>query len=388
MKKLRLMTFLLLLWPWLALPGHAVEVEAEGLAAIFGGNVNSARQQALLNAQRNAVEKGVGLLLDSNSVMQNYNLIRDEVLTSSQGFVNKYEVVRQGRSDDGTSYTVTIRADVSRKLLEDRLSALRILHKKMGNKRVMVIYQTINPNAMPRNHGATTAALQSLRDGLNKAGFRVFNEKITAELYKQIEGKDRPVEDVIALALGQRADVLVQFEHVGGKRGAGKGMFGSAFSTLRVSVFDTNTGRQIADSQVEGKQLVRANAGAYDWEKGLSSAAAKAAAQASDEAVAKISDYYKGLGDQGSAFLIVFKGFDAEKKDLILDFLENTSGFQQLSELRNNQNYLEVELFSGENSSRLRRMIRAGLKKQGINLQLVSSTRNRFIFSNPNNDGS
>ncbi|MCH7479282.1 MAG: hypothetical protein IIA14_14425, partial [SAR324 cluster bacterium] len=42
----------------LAQPTLAVEVTAEGQAAIFGGNVSSARGQALINAQRNAVEQG------------------------------------------------------------------------------------------------------------------------------------------------------------------------------------------------------------------------------------------------------------------------------------------------------------------------------------------
>ena len=368
---------------FLASPVLGVEVTAEGEAAIFGGNLGSAKKQALLNAQRAAVEQGVGMLIDSKTVAKNFEIIKDEVLTSSQGFVEKYKIIDEGRSADGSSFRVKIQAVVSEKLLENRLEALRILHKKMGNKRVMVVYQSQNQHAMPRNHGATTAALQSLRDKLNQAGFRVINEKATEQIYRQIEGGTRPVEDVVAMALDQRADVLVVFEHVGGKRNAGKGLFGSAFSTLRVSVFDTNTGRQIADAQVEGKQLVRANAGPYDWEKGLSSASESAASQAAEETIGKIADYYKNLGDQGTAYLIVFKGFPADKKDLILDFLENTPGFQQLSELRNNQEFLEIELFTGQDSSRLRRIIRAGLKKQGINLQLVSSTPNRFIFSNP-----
>ena len=366
-------------------PVLGVEVIAEGEAAIFGGNVGSAKKQALVNAQRAAVEKGVGLLLDSKTISRNFEIIKDEVLTSSQGFVKSYKIEKEGRTPDGSGYRIQIKAEVAKDLLENRLSALRILHKKMGNKRVMVIYQTRNKNAMPRNHGATTAAFQTLQDRLNKAGFRMFNKDITAKVYESIDGqKQKAVEDTIAVALAQRADILVSFEQIAGKRSAGEGMFGSAFSTIRVSVFDTTTGRQIADSQLEGKQLVRAKAGAYDWEKALSSAASKAADQAGEEIVAKIADYYKQQGDQGTAYLIVFRGFNAEQKDMILDFLENTPGFQQLSELRNNPELIEIEMFSGESPSRLRRMIRAGLKKAGINLQIVSSTRNRFIFANPN----
>ncbi|MEE8396890.1 MAG: hypothetical protein V3S29_12600 [bacterium] len=369
-----------------AKPAAAIDVEAVGQAAIFSGNVASARSQALVNAQRNAVEQGVGVLLDSKTVAENFQIIKDEILTSSRGFVTRYKVVSEGRTRDGRSFRVKIKASVSQNMLRDRLSALRILHKKMGNQRVMVIYHSDNRNAMPRNHGATTAALQTLRDTLNRSGFRVFNQSATARVYRSIERAarvDRPVEDLIAMALDQKADVLMRFENIAGKRGPKGGMFSAAFATIRVSVYDTATGRQIADSQSEAKQLLRARAGAYDWERGLAQASSKAARLAGDEAIGKIADYYKQVGDQGTGFLIVFRNFNDDEKDAILDFLESTPGFRQLSELKNTIDYMEVELFSGERASRLRRLIRAGLKKKGIQLQIQSSQRNRIVFSNP-----
>lgn len=369
-----------------AKPAAAIDVEAVGQAAIFSGNVASARSQALVNAQRNAVEQGVGVLLDSKTVSENFQIIKDEILTSSRGFVTRYKVVSEGRTRDGRSFAVKIKASVSQDMLRDRLSALRILHKKMGNQRVMVIYHSDNRNAMPRNHGATTAALQTLRDALNRSGFRVFNQSATARVYRSIERAarvDRPVEDLIAMALDQKADVLMRFENIAGKRGPKGGMFSAAFATIRVSVYDTATGRQIADSQSEAKQLLRARAGPYDWERGLAQASSKAARLAGDEAIGKIADYYKQIGDQGTGFLIVFRNFNDDEKDAILDFLESTPGFRQLSELKNTIDYMEVELFSGERASRLRRLIRAGLKKKGIQLQIQSSQRNRIVFSNP-----
>lgn len=386
MKLMRLVLIASILTSFLAPSAMAVPVEAQGQAAIFSGNVSSARKQALVNAQRNAVEQGVGLILDSKSVMSNYQLIKDEVLTSSQGYVSRYVVLSEGPTRDKSAYRVKIKAEVSKSLLEDKLSALRILHKRMGNKRVMVIYQTRNKNALPRDHGATTAALQTLRERLNRSGFRVFNEAMTERVYRQIERAtrtDRPVDDLIAMALDQRADILVRFENIAGKRGPKGGMFSAAFSTIRVSVYDTATGRQIADSQTEAKHLLSAKAGPYDWEKGLAAASSKAAGQAAEETINRIADFYKQVGDRGSAYLMVFKGFDDDEKDVILDFLENTPNFQQLSELKNTIDYLELELFSGEKASRLRRIVRAGLKKKGLQLQIQFSSRNRMVFTNP-----
>ena len=386
MKRSGILLLVLALNLILSLPAHAVEVEVEGEAAIFSGNVASAKKQALTNAQRNAVEKGLGLILDSSTIMRNYQIIKDDVLTSTQGFVKSYKILSEGRGRGGQSYRVKIRADVSKNLLENRLSALRILHKKMGNKRVMVVYQPVNPNAMKRDHGATQAALRTLRDQLNRSGFRVFNPEATEKIYSLIDqaGNSQKVENLIALSLDQQADVLVRFELTAGReRGDLKGMaLFSNKATIRVSVFDTTTGRQIADSEADAKQISRG--GDFDKWKGLSEASAVAAKNVSDEVIGKIADYYKQVGDEGIAYLIVFKGFNDDAKDQIIDFLENTPGMKQLSELKNTTKFLEVELFSSQDVSRLRRIIRAGLKEKGIQLQILTASRNRIVFANPN----
>jgi hypothetical protein len=287
---------------------------------------------------------------------------------------------------DRGAFKIRIKAEVAQNLLQDKLSALRILHKKMGNKRVMVIYQSDNPNAMPRTHGATTAALQSIRDQLNQAGFRLFNEAASEKVYAQIEKAarvDRPVDDIIAMALDQQADIVVRFEDIGGERGPAGGSFSAAYATLRVSVYDVTTGRQIADAQQEGKVLLRANAGPYDWEKGLAEASTKAAKDVTGESITKIADYYKKVGDSGFVYLLVFKGYSDDEKDVILDYLEGTPGYKQMTELKNAPDYLELELFSNEEGSRLRRLIRAGLQDKGLKLQTQQSAGNRIIFANP-----
>jgi hypothetical protein len=368
------------------LHARATEVTADGMAAIINGNIAGAKNQALLNAQRAAVEQGVGLILDSKTQSENFQVIKDEVLTSSQGYVTKYLVVSEGQTTDRTSYKVKIKAEVATNLLQDKLSALRILNKKMGNKRVMVIYQSDNANALKRNHGAVTAALQTLQDDLNAAGFQLFNQAATDKVYAQIEKAarvDRPVDDIIAMALDQQADIVVRFEDIGGQRGPAGGAFSAAYATIRVSVYDANSGRQIADSQQEGKVLLRADAGPYDWEKGLADASSKGAKDAGDDVINKIAEYYKQVGDTGFAYLLVFKGYSDDEKDVILDYLENTPGYKQLSELKNAPQYLEVELFSSEDGSRLRRLIRAGLQDKGIKMQNQQSAGNRIIFANP-----
>ncbi|MDP7317508.1 MAG: flagellar assembly protein T N-terminal domain-containing protein, partial [SAR324 cluster bacterium] len=165
---------------------HAREVEVTGSATIYSNNVGGARTQALKNAQRQAVEQGVGVVIDSNTLARNYEVIRDEILSTSQGFVSNYEILKEG-TVGGSVFEVTIRAEVEEGKIKDTLTALRILHKKMGNKRLMIVYHSQDPHALPRDNGAVTTTLGAVREEFNKAGFRMFNDQQMTRIYQAIE---------------------------------------------------------------------------------------------------------------------------------------------------------------------------------------------------------
>ena len=55
-----------------------------------------------------------------------------------------------------------------------------------------------------------------------------------------------------------------------------------------------------------------------------------------------------------------------------------------MKELKNTRGYLEIELFSSQQKSRLRRKIIRDLKDQEIELAVQSISGNRLVFINPN----
>jgi hypothetical protein len=371
---------------WFAGGSLAREVTVTGVASIYEENVGSARTQALKNAQREAVEQGVGAYVDANTLTQNFEIIRDEIFSASQGFIREYQILREGRSGDGSAYEIMIRADVQDGKIVDKLTALRVLHQKMGNKRVMVVYSPTDPNALPRDNGAVSTTLAVVRDEFNRMGFRVFNERAMEEVYRTIEQSalvDRPVDGLIALALDQQAEVLVRFEMVGGKRDQRGGVFYATKATVRLSVYDANTGRQIADVVTYGKELSANRPGTYDWFNMLGKAGTRAGIEASQEAVDRIIAFYQNVGDIGNAYLLVFRNYSVDQEDMILDYLEGTAGYQQLSELKNTRRYMEIELFSSEDKSRLRRKMRQDLLSKDIPLVAQEASGNRIVFVNP-----
>ena len=243
-------------------------LEVTGSATIYSGNAGSAKNQALKNALRQAVEQGVGVFIDSNTLSQNYEVVKDEILSTSEGFVSSYDIVREGTTSGGNVYEVTLKVEVEEGRIKDKLSALRILHQKMGNKRLMLIYQSSDPHAVPRENGAVLTTLGVVRDEFSRKGFRMFNESVMKEVYRAIEQEaivDRPVDSLIAMALDQRAEILVRMEMIGGKRDKKGGAFYAVKSTVRLGVYEASSGRQIADTVAEGKELSASKPGPYDW---------------------------------------------------------------------------------------------------------------------------
>ena len=231
------------------------------------------------------------------------------------------------------------------------------------------------------------ATNEVVRDEFSRKGFRMFNESVMKEVYRAIEQEaivDRPVDSLIAMALDQRAEIMVRMEMIGGKRDKKGGAFYAVKSTVRLGVYEASSGRQIADTVAEGKELSASKPGPYDWYKMLSKAGKRSGAEAARQAIVRIADFYQQSGEVGNAFLMVFRNYNFEDEDRILDYLENSPGFQQLTELKNTRGYLEIELFSSQQKSRLRRKIIRDLKDQEIELAVQSISGNRLVFINPN----
>ncbi|MDO9287548.1 MAG: flagellar assembly protein T N-terminal domain-containing protein, partial [Thermodesulfovibrionales bacterium] len=67
-------------------------VEAEGYALITGDRKDIARESALNNAFRRAVEQAIGVLVESETMVRNFELLNDRVYSKSAGYVKKYSI--------------------------------------------------------------------------------------------------------------------------------------------------------------------------------------------------------------------------------------------------------------------------------------------------------
>ena len=357
-------------------------VIGKGSAQIFNGNEGSARNQALNNALRDAVKQGVGLFLDSQTEVKNWTVIRDEIYASSRGFVTSYKVLRDEKQDG--AWHIEIDAEVASADIRSKLSELRILHQKMGNKRLMVIYKPNHPEAIEKNHNAVASAQSVLQSSLLESGFRVFDPQSLGLVFDNISQRGAQTEQWVKIAGQNQVDILVEFELIASEK---KPFSSSAFSAARISIqaksYDVSTGRLMASVGTTQKQMTNARTGSYDWNNALGKAGARAGEVAADDLIRDIVSYYEAVGEIGNAYLIVFKDFEEGEEFEILEILENLEGFQSMTELTNIPLELKVEYFSSMEKSRLRRKLYLACKDKGIRLKTKELAGNRLIFVNP-----
>lgn len=113
-------------------------VQAQGEAAIHRGLVDVARDKAIDNALRSAVEKVAGVLITSTSEVEDYKLKMERILSESTGFITSYKILSENRQ--GELYTVVIEAEVGTGKLKDRMNAINLVISRKAKPRLLLLF--------------------------------------------------------------------------------------------------------------------------------------------------------------------------------------------------------------------------------------------------------
>lgn len=155
-------------------------VEVTGEAAVVGGNEVAAKEKALDQAQRNAVEMVAGTIVTGISEMKQYTSVRDEITSQGSGYVKRYEP--KGSTCEGGVCKVTIRALVAKRALSEKLAEIGLLAAKRGYPRVILLiaekrvdssqptaWWTAGANAGPRSQIAENELIKYLNKVVDKS---------------------------------------------------------------------------------------------------------------------------------------------------------------------------------------------------------------------------
>jgi hypothetical protein len=118
--------------------GKSEEVVSIGQAVVFGGDVPSARDKAIDDAKRKAVEQAVGALVSSETVTENYQLLSDKIFSRSAGYIKRYTLVSE-KQQEGNIYQVKIKATVGVGDLQNDIEGIMSVLRAKNMPRVLVM---------------------------------------------------------------------------------------------------------------------------------------------------------------------------------------------------------------------------------------------------------
>ncbi len=187
-----------------------------------------AREAALQDALRNAIQQVVGVLLTSTTLVENYELVRDRISSQTAGVAYLVRVVDEGYAEDG-SYRIVAEVAVREASVE---ALLRSAIQAIGDPRVV-----IQVHGQPKSLTATVLhEVQSLVVG---QGFYVLIEQSPpAVMTSTLEGGSIGADMIVQI----RYEVTENATPIAAIREAG---LASADATLVVDVIDASTGRVI-----------------------------------------------------------------------------------------------------------------------------------------------
>lgn len=159
----------------LALPGGlsaAEVVTAKGMSFFEPGRELIAREKALDEAKRAAIEKAVGVSVESRSVVEDFQLNRDQIFSHAAGYLKNLKILDEKKSDLGT-YTVTIEAEVEIPALVGDLDRFKKILGWQKNPKIRLVLES---EVAAEYRPAARKALDRLAGRLKQDGFRVFKD--------------------------------------------------------------------------------------------------------------------------------------------------------------------------------------------------------------------
>jgi len=229
--------------------GQSRMITVEGL-----GNT---KPQAIEQAKREAVATGIGMLLISETEIQDFQLKRDQIITRANGYVKSYRELTSAQESDGT-WRVKIEAEVTAmfdEILKDQM-ALELLLSWLKKPRFMVVLDEDN-----MGDKSSIVAANEINKVLKDKGFDVVSAEQTKAILSQREAQSAINGDASAAAsiAGQyQAEIIVTGRARATKAEGTTKMLGgmtSGQAVISASIIRADNGQILATSTAEGKKV-------------------------------------------------------------------------------------------------------------------------------------
>jgi tRNA splicing endonuclease len=358
------------------------------MVTVVGQGVD--RKSAIADAQRAAVEQGIGTLIDSKTSVANFEVLQDKIYSRASGYVTNYNILSEGKTPDGSTYTVTMKADVQTASIKNDLKAIGILMAQIGNPRFMAVYIPETRSSMHRDSRVVRAAEQAINGVFARKGFIVLDKMFVNDVYSEIEQAGRidvDMDDLSALALKYKADLLLVYDvHAASKTGGQSKFFGGVIVEIALRAVAPATADLIA--QKSGDLYVKTMKASGNYYEDMQ--AAKAADQLgkaiADALIEDTLSYFERAVNAGTRFDVWFRNFSEQETYVIVDVIEQMTGFKDKNVRNESPGNFQLDVSYQGKSFDFKRELYRGLQDQGILFDTQQAKGNRFLLFKKGSD--
>ena len=242
---------------------------SEGYGTIIQGDTAQARDEAIQDARVKALEKVMGIYVDSQSIIQNEMLLDSTIRDTTQGFIKDYRILEEGIAY-GDLYRVKIEAWVVHEQYEGKIETL------MSNATIIISIAEWNLGV----RRSCSIIESELTSNLSKEGYTILDAGQLMEINFQDRATLISTEDKDVLQkLGRRflSNILIKGDSSTCYSQKNGGII-SCIAQSRVSIVETSTGKIVAHANITNT-------------KGFSNKKEKAGLEALSEVSSSVSKY-------------------------------------------------------------------------------------------------
>ena len=236
-------------------------VVIEGFGAVVNGNKSLAEKDAVENALRRALEQAIGVHISASTVVENYQLVSDKIISKVKGYVKSYKVV--SKNFNKGMMTVKVRVVVNNSSLKNDLQLITTTLERMKYPRVVIMVSEQSVGARVPSYwwgkkggitqidlGATETALTSALMDKNfvivDRGVLMKNIKVSSAM----KIADVSNQQALSITKNVDADIIITGKALAKNGGS---VMGSSMQSVRANVnfraIDLKTGRVIGTAR-------------------------------------------------------------------------------------------------------------------------------------------
>ena len=281
-------------------------VISDGMGSIVAGDVAKAKDDAVADALRTAVETTVGMLISSETLVKNFQTVDDRIYSHSTGYVASYNIISE--SHDQYTYKVKVKAVVKLGKIKDDLAAIGLLLSRKQKPRIMVLIQEKNMGnemfGFDMNVAETEVMEKFMAKGFTFVDKKVIADKVSRE--KMLAATSGDIDMAKAIGAVGRAEVIIvgkAVSHVASGVSNLLGNMKSCQADVTLKAVNVDNGEIIA---VVSKHAATVH---IDPMAGGDAAIKKATDQAADELMTKILERWSSEVTNAQRIELTVYGF-------------------------------------------------------------------------------